>query len=249
MQNNAKNINSNYVMMSIPYIGIFADGAEQWCKKIGLNASRFNDEEKEYYVKLRQAHKLFEMSYEEYETLLLDKFHESDEYFYNIRSLLEKIINYYNVGTDYCNGAVCLQEAPLTAIAENLQYEEKLRKEENHKVRYLGFGIRFQKNFIYKKNGRPVIYDETNRVKEYLPENEWWRIVKLDLSNKEHIIDWTHEREWRVPGELCFEYSQCEIIVPNSKYYKKFVKYCLGKNREDILLKIRGVVVMASVYF
>ena len=27
MQNNAKNINSNYVMMSIPYIGIFADGA------------------------------------------------------------------------------------------------------------------------------------------------------------------------------------------------------------------------------
>ena len=56
MQNNAKNINSNYVMMSIPYIGIFADGAEQWCKKIGLNAPRFNDEEKEYYVKLRQAH-------------------------------------------------------------------------------------------------------------------------------------------------------------------------------------------------
>lgn len=33
MQNNAKNINSNYIMMSIPYIGIFADGAEQWCKK------------------------------------------------------------------------------------------------------------------------------------------------------------------------------------------------------------------------
>lgn len=94
-----------------------------------------------------------------------------------------------------------------------------------------------------------VIYDETNRAKEYLPENEWWRIVKLDLSNKEHIIDWTHEREWRVPGELCFEYSQCEIIVPNSKYYKKFVKYCLDKNREDILLKIRGIVVIASVYF
>ena len=63
------------------------------------------------------------------------------------------------------------------------------------------------------------------------------------------IIDWTHEREWRVPGELCFEYLQCEIIVPNSKYYKKFVKYCLDKNREDILLKIRGIVVIASVYF
>lgn len=82
-----------------------------------------------------------------------------------------------------------------------------------------------------------------------MPESEWWRIVRLDLSDKEHIIDWTHEREWRVPEELCFDYSQCEIIVPSSKYYHKFVKYCLEKNREDILLKIRGIVVMASVYY
>lgn len=82
-----------------------------------------------------------------------------------------------------------------------------------------------------------------------MPEKEWWRIVKLDLLNKEHITDWTHEREWRVPGELYFEYSQCEIIVPNSKYYKKFVEYCLDNNREDILLEIRGIVVMTSVYF
>lgn len=183
----------------------------------------------------------------------LTKGETAEEAFRNLINILEeRRIRGSKTSSGFICGktpAVCLQEAPLTAIAENLQYEEKLRKEENHKVRYLGFGIRFQKNFIYKKNGRPVVYDETNRAKEYLPENEWWRIVKLDLSNKEHIIDWTHEREWRVPGELCFEYSQCEIIVPNSKYYKKFVKYCLDKNREDILLKIRGIVVIASVYF
>lgn len=183
----------------------------------------------------------------------LTKGETAEEAFRNLINILEeRRIRGSKTSSGFICGetpAVCLQEAPLTAIAENLQYEEKLRKEENHKVRYLGFGIRFQKNFIYKKNGRPVIYDETNRAKEYLPENEWWRIVKLDLSNKEHIIDWTHEREWRVPGELCFEYLQCEIIVPNSKYYKKFVKYCLDKNREDILLKIRGIVVIASVYF
>ena len=184
----------------------------------------------------------------------LTKGDTDDEAFKNLISILEeKCIIASKTGSNFINGdipAVCLQEAPLIAIAENLQYEEKLREEdEKQRIRYLGFGIRFQKNFIYKKNGRPVIYDETNRAKEYLPENEWWRIVKLDLSNKEHIIDWTHEREWRVPGELCFEYSQCEIIVPNSKYYKKFVKYCLDKNREDILLKIRGIVVIASVYF
>ena len=32
---NAKNIDSNFLMMCQPYIGIFADGAEQWCRKWG----------------------------------------------------------------------------------------------------------------------------------------------------------------------------------------------------------------------
>ena len=104
---NAQTINSNYIAMSLPYIGIFADGAEQWCKKVGLNAPKFSAEEKEYYVNLRQAHKLFEMSYEDYETLLLDKFRESDDYFYNVRRLFEKVVGYYNVGTDLCNGEFC----------------------------------------------------------------------------------------------------------------------------------------------
>lgn len=63
------------------------------------------------------------------------------------------------------------------------------------------------------------------------------------------MIDWTHEREWRVPGELLFDYSHCEIIVPSPAYYHKFVEYCLKNNREEILLEIQGIVVMASVYY
>ena len=39
MSQNASNISSNYIMMCQPYIGIFADGAEQWCKKLGLKES------------------------------------------------------------------------------------------------------------------------------------------------------------------------------------------------------------------
>lgn len=46
IKRNAKNIDSNYICMSLPYIGLFADGAEQWCKKIGLNAPTFNPTEK-----------------------------------------------------------------------------------------------------------------------------------------------------------------------------------------------------------
>lgn len=184
----------------------------------------------------------------------LTKGDTDDEAFKNLISILEeKCIRASKTGSNFINWdipAVCLQEAPLIAIAENLQYEEKLREEdEKQRIRYLGFGIRFQKDFIYQKNGRPVIYDDTNQAKEYLHKSDWWRIVRLDLSDENHMIDWTHEREWRVPGELLFDYSQCEIIVPSPVYYHKFVEYCLKNNREEILLEIQGIVVMASVYY
>jgi len=103
----ARNINSNYIMMCQPYLGVFADGAEQWCKKIGLDAPNFNEREKVYYTALRQSHKLLEKTYVEYASLLMKKLEESDNYFYSIRSLREKILGYYNVGTDLCNGKYC----------------------------------------------------------------------------------------------------------------------------------------------
>lgn len=103
----AKNISSNYIMMSQPYIGLFADGAEQWCQKLGLGAPKFTDTEKEYYTALRQSHKLYELSYSDFMSALMNKFKASDDHFYNIRSFREKIMGYYNVGTDLCNGRFC----------------------------------------------------------------------------------------------------------------------------------------------
>lgn len=107
IQKNAKNISSNYIMMSQPYIGLFTDGAEQWCRKVGLDAPRFTDIEKAYYMALRQGHKLFEKSYYDYMSALIDNFNISDAYFYKIRRLREKIFGYYNVGTDLCDGEFC----------------------------------------------------------------------------------------------------------------------------------------------
>ncbi len=104
---NAKNISSNYIMMSQPYIGLFADGAEQWCQKLKLSAPKFTDEEKKYYIALRQTHKLYEMSYSNYMSALMNKFKESDAYFYKNRSLYEKVFGYYNVGIDKCSGYFC----------------------------------------------------------------------------------------------------------------------------------------------
>ena len=107
IQRNAKNINSNYILMSQPYIGLFTDGAEQWCQKLGLSSPKFTDTEKTYYTALRQSHKLYELSYSEYLSALMEKFIASDNYFYKIRSLREKLLGYYNVGADLCNGHFC----------------------------------------------------------------------------------------------------------------------------------------------
>lgn len=183
----------------------------------------------------------------------LTKGKDSEEAFSNLINILkEKKI--YGSTTDkgfVCRSkpAVCLQEAPLTAIAENLQYEEMLRQEKGGEIRYLGFGVRFQKTFIYKKGGRPVIYDNTDLAKQYLKKNEYWRIVKLNLLDKDYLIDWTHEREWRVPNSLEFQYSNCEIVLPTSKYYRKFIEYCLRNDRIEILRKIRGIINISSVNY
>ncbi len=104
---NAKNINSNYICMSLPYIGLFADGAEQWSKKIGLNAPAFNPKEKEYYNQLRQSIKMFDKSYDDFSATLLGALKESDDYFYGIRRLREKAFGYYNIGTDLCCDEFC----------------------------------------------------------------------------------------------------------------------------------------------
>lgn len=179
MQNNAKNINSNYVMMCQPYIGIFADGAEQWCKKIGWVAPRFNDEEKEYYVKLRQAHKLFEMSYKEYEELLVKKFHESDKYFYNIRSLLEKVIGYYNVGTDYCNGTVCGNTILCAMYMPfNTMEDEKI----DPKIRDLSIVTGKLAAYFLDMDLEPFDYDDKNNIVKYR-DYHFYRKSPMKLKN------------------------------------------------------------------
>ena len=107
IQQEAENINSNFFLMCQPYIGLFADGAEQWCRKVGLRAPAFNQVEREYYKSLRQSHKLYESSYSVFTKELMLKLKESDEHFYSIRSIRERIVGYYNVGTDLCNGEYC----------------------------------------------------------------------------------------------------------------------------------------------
>ncbi|MDB2151181.1 DUF2971 domain-containing protein [Clostridium butyricum] len=145
--------------------------------------------------------------------------------------------------------AVCFQDVPVYSLSQNIYFEQKLRMTgQIKKCRYLGVGLLFKKDYIYNKGGRPVVYDKTQEAKNYLPKNQWWRIVNLDLSNEENFIDWTHEREWRIPEQLNFELGDISIIVPNEKAVKKLVKLC-NKEGIDILNESRGIINLGDIFY
>lgn len=144
------------------------------------------------------------------------------------------------VGTE---SAVCFQDVPLLSLAENIEYE---KEHCTGKIRYEAYGLRFNKCHLYQKGARPVIYGETEYLKEILPETEYWRIVNHNLADVNHLIDWTHEREWRIKGSLEFKYKDIEIIVYSDDDYQNMVKY-FQDNNPSALTEIHGIIPLQSV--
>ena len=143
------------------------------------------------------------------------------------------------IGTD---SAVCFQDGPLYGIAQNCLHEQQNKDELGSKIRYSPVGLSFRKDYVFKKGGRPVIYESKDVAKSILPPAEWWRIVSFDLSGTV-IIDWTHEREWRVKGDFTFELSEAIVVLNRTEAYRHFIK-----NTTPLLIEsIAGIVVMDSV--
>ncbi|MCM1232359.1 MAG: hypothetical protein NC489_19735 [Ruminococcus flavefaciens] len=140
-------------------------------------------------------------------------------------------------------GAVCFQEVPLPAIAENILFSEALKIE----TPYHGFGIRVNRGSLYKKGGRPVIYGEKDKLMDLLPADQYWRIVSMDLDDKDAIVDWTHEREWRIAGDFVFEWSDIEVVLKDHDYFSEFVKRCFEEEKTDLLKGVNGIITLDSV--
>jgi hypothetical protein len=142
--------------------------------------------------------------------------------------------------------AVCFMDAPLSGICQNASFEKKYAcKNPNARIRYKSCGVMFEKSYVYSRGGRPVIYDRTADAKKYLPENEWWRIVNLDLTDEDNIIDWTHEREWRVPGAFKFDIKETTVLLPNQKVYREFIQECPS----NVLSRLGGLIVLDRVLY
>ena len=69
----------------------------------------------------------------------------------------------------------------------------------------------------------------------------------MDLDKPEEIVDWTHEREWRYPGDFSFEWSEIEILLKDHNYYTKFVEKCFAEGKTDLLKSVNGIITLDSV--
>ena len=72
-----------------------------------------------------------------------------------------------------------------------------------------------------------------------------WRVVSLDLSNPKNFIDWTHEREWRVKGDVEFKLQSIYVILADHSMYREFIM----KVEQEIISEIRGIIVLENILY
>jgi hypothetical protein len=101
--------------------------------------------------------------------------------------------------------AVCFTEAPFYSIPNIIDHRR------NHQRPFGAFGIMLNKQAAWNIGARPVLYLPDNEG-TWIPEDQKWRHVRFELPD----IDFTHEREWRLPGELDLTQVDFLVIVKNS---------------------------------
>lgn len=145
------------------------------------------------------------------------------------------------VGSKVC----CFQEVPILCIAQNQYFEYQLYREDNND-RYRACGIRVAKKMVFESGGLPVIYTKEKRNESKIDDEQKWRHARIDFSN-ENLVDFTHEREWRINHEFKFDYKDISIILPYRRTYKQFLQLCDKNNRQDIYHQCRSIIVLEDI--
>lgn len=128
--------------------------------------------------------------------------------------------------------AVCFTECPWTSLLDHVE-------------RYSPYGIGFEKSFIFSRNGSPVYYVRADQFRKQqwhehlLPfVTPFWppyHPKKLDETTSFTICDYTHEREWRVPHDLPFEYENVSFVIlkdyEDMAQFPKNLKDAIGRDK------------------
>lgn len=112
---------------------------------------------------------------------------------------------------------ICFSEAPIALLKHGLINQTGF-------TRYSPFGLLFSKESIFLQGGRQVIYQPESEYSD-LPQALRWRHVRLELDPSFARIDFTWEREWRLPQKsLRFNESEIVVVFPNETYANRFAE-------------------------
>ena len=103
---------------------------------------------------------------------------------------------------------VCLCDTPIADLRQLLVRANRRR--------YEPFGLALERHYVYRLGARPVFYMSNAEAERIIPADEHWRVVALDLE-REPPIDWTFEREWRLPGDLPLASGRAVALVESWK--------------------------------
>ena len=132
--------------------------------------------------------------------------------------------------------AVCLTECPWASLLD-------------HANQYSSYGVGFSKPCIFSAHGGPAYYVRSDCFQKQQWDPAifpfvtpfWPPYVPKKIKNNHldgRVVDYSHEREWRIPKDFHFEYSQVEfVILPGYQEMAQFpraLKDAIG--REKFLL-------------
>lgn len=110
---------------------------------------------------------------------------------------------------------VCFTECPWSSLLAHTQ-------------NYSNYGIGFTKEFIYKNNGSPVFYMRKkiiNIIEKYIKDSKILETILTNVTpysplyeteymrHQIKLVDYTHEREWRIPTDLTFKYEDIKFLI------------------------------------
>jgi hypothetical protein len=110
------------------------------------------------------------------------------------------------------HSCVCFTEAPIDFLPNGLVSPESF-------ARYSLFGITVAKDWLFRRGGRPVIYQSDSEYGQ-LSSSLQWRHMRYEPGT----VDFTWEREWRINClDMPFEPHEARIVVPDDYWLGRLV--------------------------
>jgi hypothetical protein len=133
-------------------------------------------------------------------------------------SAIDRLMNILEMKTIHASPMPFLPRSPKAVCFTECIWDALVSLAEE----YSPYGVVFSKRFIFDKGGGPALYvrgDHLKELGEAIPQVIEPFVEPFDPKAvlKEGVrIDYLHEREWRLPSALTFEYSDLDYVLVES---------------------------------